>query len=418
MDNKATTEGVPHNVVQRKASKIRRAVTFFKHFGLKSHSRGKRSTSSDPCRTSAPDNRAEKSLISRDDLESIPDPAELDSSWIEKLFEMDDTTTHVPHGADIRAPYTSQIDTDLGPRELSTGEFDEAPPYSLPAGSSARFLPGVGAQFTDNYTNSSERPTSNILFSPIPVGGDLPVSQNMAPGVPSLGSSPMIHSTVGHSTSAQWTTGGRKWNHNNIVSIIDEDSATTQPQVDDLREVVRVLNEEWKERLISNNDLILACSGFSARSIFETGARAIQHCFRGTLPRTFQEVFALIHVACACTYILHKDDDLFSWDVFIDAMMQWQYAILDESDIWLFERVVNRLCSPQGVSTMSSQASCHSNGSSYTLPPKRRYGYHAAADATFPPKQQVAAVSNPARLLDSLMNGQLIKECSRFLDGK
>lgn len=124
------------------------------------------------------------------------------------------------------------------------------------------------------------------------------------------------------------------------------------------------MNTEWLQRLAPYDDLSVLCSSFSVRDLFGVGIQALKECFDGVIVTSLIDVFALMHIACASAYMLHRDDESYCWDNLLDDMLVWQYAIINESEVLLFVEVMNKLSIPQGILKLSSKASNLYNWSS------------------------------------------------------
>lgn len=168
----------------------------------------------------------------------------------------------------------------------------------------------------------------------------------------------------------------------------NEEFTSMQPLVEELREYVFIMNHEWLQRLAPYEDLSVLCSLSSVRDLCKLGVNALIEYFNGTIVTNFVNVFALIHVALASAYILHKDDDSYCWDDYLHDMLIWQYAIVDESEKRSFVRVMDELSTPHGIST---------------VPAKAAYSYNEHSSST---------------LLELLRNGRMIKDCSAMVVGK
>ena len=140
-----------------------------------------------------------------------------------------------------------------------------------------------------------------------------------------------------------------------------QESATAQIQISDLCEVVRALGEEWIRRLVTNTDITPPCSEAYTRALVEIGFRAVRNYFKGTIPSTFQDVFALMHVAGASAYIIHKDDYVYSWGTFLCEAHQLQHLLIDKTEKFTFVKAIRRLCHPQGDATSSQSPSNPTN---------------------------------------------------------
>ena len=162
--------------------------------------------------------------------------------------------------------------------------------------------------------------------------------------------------------------------------MLGDDSMTTTSLVKQVREILHGLNKEWMGRLKSTPDLYERCMPLSTCPLLETGVRALQQCFSGTLPRSFEDLFALMHVAFAFSIVIYRDSDSY-WDGFYSDLPYWRHTVRD-SEISLFGKVWNRLWCPPS-----------SNNHLFVNPP-------------------------PANLYETLMEGLPIKGCTNFLDGE
>ena len=163
--------------------------------------------------------------------------------------------------------------------------------------------------------------------------------------------------------------------------MLGDDSITTTSLVKQVRDILHDLNKEWMGRLESTPDLYARCMPLSTCPLLETGIRALQQCFSGTLPRSFDDLFALIHVAFAFSLVINKDRDSYYWDGFYSDLRYWHHTVRD-SEISLFGKVWDRLWCPPS-----------SNNHLFVNPPR-------------------------ANLYDTLMEGLVIKGCTNFLDGE
>ncbi|KAL2041813.1 hypothetical protein N7G274_005597 [Stereocaulon virgatum] len=123
----------------------------------------------------------------------------------------------------------------------------------------------------------------------------------------------------------------------------------TQECIQELYDLVTVVNSEWLERLTSTPRLHLRCSKLAPAAVFYRGIHAMQQCFNETLTNEFEDVFSLIHVACACAYVLHKDDKFYDWDEFFNHMFQWQYVLSDGHDLQCFLMAMDQLACEESL---------------------------------------------------------------------
>lgn len=163
--------------------------------------------------------------------------------------------------------------------------------------------------------------------------------------------------------------------------MLGDDSMTTTSLVEQVREILHGLSREWMGKLRSTPDLYTRCMPLSTCRLLETGIRALQQCFSGALPSSFEDLFALIHVAFAFSIVVNRDDDSYYWDGFYSDLHYWHHTVRD-SEISLFGKVWDRLWCPRS-----------SNNHLFKNPPR-------------------------GDLYETLMEGLVIKGCANFLDGE
>ena len=153
--------------------------------------------------------------------------------------------------------------------------------------------------------------------------------------------------------------------------------------VQDLRNAFFAINVEWRQTLAPEPDLLAQCSVLSTQTLFETGIVTLHRFFNGVIANTFQEIFALMVLACASAYMSHYEG--YVMDDFFHHMLPWRHALASESERRLFLRMIDQLACHQGLS-MASSNEC--------------------------------GPSNAQALTTLLKNGRIITDCSRFLDGE
>ena len=179
-------------------------------------------------------------------------------------------------------------------------------------------------------------------------------------------------------------------------SRFPRETTLAQAQIEELRDLVHVIKSEWMRRLDSAPGLRVPYSDYYERSLFEAGIQVLQRCYQNILPTTFKEVFALMHIACGVFYIRHGNDTCYGWGGLFQDFLRWQYAMREERDIHLLIAVINQLWRPSCVtlSQGATMAPMHGLGSPNTLDPRS------------------------IDLVDLFRNGMIIIESSGFLDGK
>ena len=116
----------------------------------------------------------------------------------------------------------------------------------------------------------------------------------------------------------------------------DAQSQQSRIQVEAFQGLVRIVNNEWMQRIVPSRELRLRYSSLSARTLFIKGIDTLKTWLCGKLERTFEEVISFMHVAFAAAFILHHEDKSYSWDAFIQEALQLQHALVDRKEKHLF----------------------------------------------------------------------------------
>ena len=186
------------------------------------------------------------------------------------------------------------------------------------------------------------------------------------------------------------STGDATWNSYPV---------SRQIQVEELRDLVKIINFEWMQRLSSSTELYDHCSRISAQNIFDHGIRSLESLFYGNFPRSFEDVFALMHVAFASAYILHKEHASYDWSDFFQDALQYQLALSSKSDRDSFLEVMDRWWLPPGLSLRASLV-INFGPMVGQMSEESMIGIHQVD------------------LLDLLRNSEIMRNCSEFLDGQ
>ena len=173
------------------------------------------------------------------------------------------------------------------------------------------------------------------------------------------------------------------------------------------------------------------CNNLCGLSPFEAGLRALQQCFQGSPPVTFEGVFSIVQLAYACAYLLNEAG--YSWQELFEDALQWQYLIQSEADRALYITIVNSLWNPLPSERQISPATAISENELLALPqvPNRDLGNMdldegrsiAATERPViqPPisSQVESDLSTPnSTCAITMREGSIIRTCTRYLDGR
>ena len=439
---------VQHNV-QRKGSKLKRAVTFFKHLGLKSCCRHKSPGSSSASDTEPFDTWLAKRRRSEmeDTSHEISTCAELAGSSCDardrvsnprketkNIHEMEGTMAQTSRDLEYPSPH-NQANIASQRCELDVGPPVMASHSSAEVASAANPFTAIGAQFEGDPHDVEQ--TAEMLVSPALIMGAPFNHRSAEPSTSTyagIGSASPTNN--GPDTVSLPEVVNRHLSDDNVApplrgsplpfendgKLRDDATISAQSCMEGLRETVRVVNEEWLRRCQSAPTLLLRASAYSLQSLLDAGAQTLQLIFGGVLPSTFDAVFALAHIACAAAYIMHVDDSSHCWNEFFQQILILQNLIQNRSDARLFVQFINLLCWPQCSSAKRFCDNYFLDGSTGTFVPLRGpvVGLNGLSSTATTGSQATRYPTEPQSMitLNGLKDGAVLQECSRFLDGK
>ena len=204
--------------------------------------------------------------------------------------------------------------------------------------------------------------------------------------------------------------------------------SSTESQVEEICALVYIVNAEWNNRMIDLPNLLMRCATLPLPALILKGVNALRQSFRGMFLETFEDTFALAHVACAIAYTLHKDNDTYRWeDLFVD-MRQLHHAIADKSDKQLFLEAMECLTwnseTPRSLARQRDLVNRISYSRSRRCELCRYYRDEALTRRDSPilepsvgrPHQRLNS-SHREEVMTMLRNGIIMRDCSSFLDG-
>ena len=181
----------------------------------------------------------------------------------------------------------------------------------------------------------------------------------------------------------------------------DGNFSPTGTHIEQLRDLIEIVNREWLERMVSGQGVWLQCSELSVHDLFESGINTLQHVLKGNLSLAFRDVFALIHMALAAAYILHRDDnEPYCWTAFLQDAFHWQLTLSNKEDEISFINAMLHLGVPSSLTSYSSFGSI----------------MHPGCNGTS--LENTPAKTNHDLSLSELRSGMIFKDCLGFLEGK
>ena len=177
----------------------------------------------------------------------------------------------------------------------------------------------------------------------------------------------------------------------NHESLLVSSAVPKQGQVEELRELVYVVSTEWMQKLTLLRELHLRGHALLQSNLFERAVRTLKQLIRGIFVQTFEDIFALMHLAFAAAFILHWQHDDYAWDSFYDDALKWQHAIFNDDDKIVFLNAMSRWLLPE----------LEDDSMLYCIAPQ---GSLDCGD-----KENLSAI---------LRSGEIFKVCIGFLDSK
>lgn len=131
-----------------------------------------------------------------------------------------------------------------------------------------------------------------------------------------------------------------------VVPRRNMDNNDEDGQIRDLRQLVCGLHDHWLQEMRSTQELPYIKSTICGLNPFEAGIRSLQHCFLGSPPNSLEGVLSLMHFAFASASILHQDPLAKSWHDLFDDVLEWQSKIEAREDRCLYVKIVSLLWAP------------------------------------------------------------------------
>jgi len=192
-------------------------------------------------------------------------------------------------------------------------------------------------------------------------------------------------------------------------------------RIRDLHDLVGGLHGHWLQEVRSTPGFPVVKSTICGLTPFEAGIRSLQQCFQGLPPSTFGGVLSLTHFAFSCAYAAQHDLNSPIWqDLFYDAL-EWSNNILVREDRALYVRIVCLLWAPQDALHRIDQCATseHTEDSSLQANHCQSLLEAEMEEVMADEGSQDAIPEVPSSTgVYSLTSGAVIRSCSRYLDGK
>lgn len=210
-------------------------------------------------------------------------------------------------------------------------------------------------------------------------------------------------------------------------SLRNEGKSKSHTYIADLYDAVRAINKEWILGLGLNTDAPQRYPEQYAHAQFELGIRAWRNFFHSATPSSFQDLFALMHVAMASSCVIHGNDHAQSWNLILEEACQWQHLLSNAIEKSTFVKAMRRLRHPQ-ASTTSSSFKGFAIDDVFTPTEHamivRLVGclsstcVNVAFEEDVDKNQQHFTVNNEQIRLSGMLQSNIIEGCTDFLDSR
>lgn len=187
--------------------------------------------------------------------------------------------------------------------------------------------------------------------------------------------------------------------------------------------ISNTLNSRWMSRLQLTPYLHEYCSRFSPQWLFNVGVQTLRDCYKGAFPCTFSKIFALMHAAFAFSRVSADVDGSYNWEALSQDVYHWRYIIQDAAEVKYFVEVWQSTWSLQASMETLVLENGFSNAVLYTNSPFNSNNIVTKQNSLAPevfddPNNHLFVSQCSEHTKKLLMGGMVVKECSRFLDGK
>lgn len=215
-----------------------------------------------------------------------------------------------------------------------------------------------------------------------------------------------------------------------IMNYADRrDRASSEKLVDELHELVCGLHSHWIEKLPEYTSIE---SRFCGLNPFEAALRALQQCFQGAPPMTFEGVLSIMQLSYACAYLLNEAN--YSWHTLFKNVLELQNLIQCDEHRFLYLGIVHSLWGRLSILERPLQTTHYSAGKDkvLALPPvplQDLEGMDIDRGSPLDISQSLATCSSHASqmlstsdlpnaaLSSALREGSVIRACCDYLDG-
>ena len=204
---------------------------------------------------------------------------------------------------------------------------------------------------------------------------------------------------------------------------LDAGELLVQSKVEELHHLFNVVHSEYIMRLSLDPKLRPTCSQIPVGILFQTGLRALQDFFRERVPESFEATFALMLVATACAFMKYGSCCMPSWYLLLQESMEWRHTLTDYNERSLFTRAMIRVMKPSQHPCLVPSCRgkipvfCGSVCPLYKPTPCKPLtsGVTTSEQAHGDSQPYIEAIDLKS-LLHRLKRGRLINACTDFLD--
>ena len=203
-----------------------------------------------------------------------------------------------------------------------------------------------------------------------------------------------------------------------------------QNSMEELFRIGNGLEYLWARKLKASPELSIITSHLHSAPALQGGLGILRQLFESNIdvPRTMEHLFQFMHIAYACAYKSYFTDRWYPWKALYEDVLRWSQVIAKPEDRDLYLQVADLLWSAPENMTLSMNVYPFQDrdSSASTVTFEDGFASHnSETEGTLSTSQQWPIVFDipfeeayeRLEVLEQLKNGDVVKSCTRYLDG-
>ena len=203
-----------------------------------------------------------------------------------------------------------------------------------------------------------------------------------------------------------------------------------QNSMEELFQIGNSLEYLWARKLKASPELSIITSHLHSAPALQGGLGVLRQLFESNIdvPRTMEHLFQFMHIAYACAYKSYSTDSWYPWKALYEDVLRWSQVIEKPEDRDVYLQVADLLWSaPENMTPSMNVYQFQDRGSSpNTVVFENGFASHNSEtkDTLSASQQRPIPFDIPFEeayerlvVLEQLKNGDVVKSCTRYLDG-